>query len=113
MTCIRSCLVVIKDEMWKDHFLTRFLVADVDVESEDDEQSDQSRPPVNDEHHHQAQDRPSKRHPHVVVLEAGAPPCGETGVKRATLTYITKQVEYEMILWSLAEIGFYRPMKIN
>lgn len=57
--------------------LTGFLVADVDVESEDDEQSDQSCPPVDDEHHHAAQDGPSKRNPHVVVLEAGAPPCGE------------------------------------
>lgn len=55
---------------------TRFLVADVDVESEDDKQSDQSCPPVDDEHHHAAQNRPSKGHPHVVVLEAGAPPCG-------------------------------------
>lgn len=57
--------------------LTRFLVADVDVESEHDEQSDQSCPPVDDKHHHTAQDRPSERHPLVVVLEAGAPPCGE------------------------------------
>lgn len=55
---------------------TGFLVADVDVESEDDEQSDQSSPPVDDEHHHTAQNRPSKGDPHVVVLEAGAPPCG-------------------------------------
>lgn len=57
--------------------VTGFVVADVDVEREDDEQRDQSRPPVDDEHHHAAQDRPRQGHPHVVVLEAGAPPCGE------------------------------------
>lgn len=54
--------------------LTGLLVADVDVESEDDEQSDQSRPPVDDKHHHAAQDRSGERHPHVVVFETGAPP---------------------------------------
>lgn len=53
--------------------LTGFLVADVDVESEDDEQSHQSCPPVDDKHDHTAQDGPRERHPHVVVLEAGAP----------------------------------------
>lgn len=57
-------------------FFTRFLVADVNVKGEDDEQSDQSGPPVDDKHDNAAQDRTHKRHPHVVVLEAWAPPCG-------------------------------------
>lgn len=57
--------------------LTGFLVTDVDVESEDDEQGDERRPPVDDKHHQAAQDRSGQRHPHVVVLEAGAPPCGD------------------------------------
>lgn len=52
---------------------TRFLVADIDVEGEDDQQGDQGCPPVDDEHHHTAQNCPSKRHPHVVVFKAGAP----------------------------------------
>lgn len=55
--------------------LTRFLVTDVDVEREDNEQRNEGRPPVNDKHHHAAQDRPGKGYPHVVVFEAGAPPC--------------------------------------
>lgn len=54
---------------------TRLLVADIDVESEDDEQGDQGRPPVDDKHHHAAQNCANKRHPHVVVFEAGPPPC--------------------------------------
>lgn len=54
---------------------TRFLVADINVEGEDDKQGDQSCPPVDDEHHHAAKNCPSQRHPHVVVFEAGAPPC--------------------------------------
>lgn len=54
--------------------LTGFLVTDVDVEREDNEQRNEGRPPVNDKHHHAAQDRPHKRYPHVVVFEAGAPP---------------------------------------
>lgn len=62
--------------MRRHYVLTGFLVADVDVESQNDEQSHQSRPPVDDKHHHAAQDRSGKRHPHVVILEAGAPPCG-------------------------------------
>lgn len=60
-------------------FLTRLLVADVDVKGEDDEQRDQRGPPVDDEHDHAAEDRTRKRHPHVVVLEAWAPPCGQRG----------------------------------
>lgn len=59
--------------------LTRFLVADIDVESEDDEEGDQRCPPVDDKHHHHAQDCAGEGHPHVVVLEAGTPPCGERG----------------------------------
>lgn len=58
---------------------TGFFVADVDVEREDDEQGDQSRPPINHKHHHTAQDRPHQGHPHVVVFEAWAPPCGDRG----------------------------------
>lgn len=56
---------------------TRLLIADVNIKGEDDEQSDQSGPPVDDKHDNAAQDRPRKRHPHVVVLEAWAPPCGD------------------------------------
>ncbi|KAG7232416.1 hypothetical protein INR49_008879 [Caranx melampygus] len=62
----RVCLLMV---------LTGFLVADVDVEGEDDEQSDERRPPVDDEHDDAAEDGPRQRHPHVVVFEAGAPPC--------------------------------------
>lgn len=57
--------------------LTWFLVADIDVERQDDEQGDEGGPPVDDEHDHAAQDCPRQRHPHVVVFEAGAPPCGQ------------------------------------
>jgi len=63
-----------KQDMWT--HLTWLLVADVDIEGEDDKKGDEGRPPVDDEHDHTAQYCPRKRHPHVVVFEAGAPPCG-------------------------------------
>ncbi len=53
--------------------LTWLLVADVDVEGQDDDVGQEGRPPVDDEHDHTAQDGPSQRRPHVVVLEAGSP----------------------------------------
>lgn len=58
------------------HVLTWFLVADVDVEGEDDEQGDEGGPPVDDKHHNTTQDGPSQRNPHVVVFKARSPPCG-------------------------------------
>lgn len=67
---------------------TRLLVADIDVESEDDEQGDQGCPPVDDKHHHAAQNCANKRHPHVVVFEAGPPPCdGEQKQTRSISAY--------------------------
>ena len=57
---------------------TRFLVADVDVQSQDYEQGDEGGPPVDDEHYDHAQHRPGQGHPLVVVLKARTPPCGET-----------------------------------
>lgn len=65
--------------LWFCLVLTWFRVSNVDVEGEDDEQRDEGGPPVDDKHHNAAQDGPGQRNPHVVVLEARAPPCGETG----------------------------------
>lgn len=73
-----SCLTCFQPYLFIYLFSTRFLVADVNVKGEDDEQSDQSGPPVDDKHDHATQNRTRKRHPHVVVLKARAPPCGKT-----------------------------------
>lgn len=78
-----------KDKTWCD--LTRFLVTDVDEESEDNEQRNKSRPPVDDKHHHTAQYGPREGHPHVVVLEAGAPPCVQTWTQWFLLEIILSQ----------------------
>lgn len=53
--------------------LTWLLVADVDVEGQDDDVGQEGRPPVDDEHDHTTQDGSGQRRPHVVVLEAGPP----------------------------------------
>lgn len=53
--------------------LTRLLVADVDVKPQNDAVSEESRPPVNDEHHQATQYGSGQGNPHVVVFEAGAP----------------------------------------
>lgn len=53
--------------------LTWLLVADVDVKAQNDDVGEQSRPPVDDEHDHAAEHGSGQGHPHVVVLEAGAP----------------------------------------
>lgn len=53
--------------------LTWFLVADVDVEPQDDDVGEERSPPVDDKHDHAAEDGSSQRDPHVVVLEAGTP----------------------------------------
>lgn len=53
--------------------LTRLLVADVDIKPQNDDVGEESRPPVNDEHHHAAQNGSGQGNPHVVVFEAGAP----------------------------------------
>lgn len=56
--------------------LTRLLIADVDIETQDDDVGEESSPPVDDEHYHAAQYSSSERNPHVVVFEAGTPPWG-------------------------------------
>lgn len=53
--------------------VTWFLVADVDVEAQNDDVGEQSGRPVDDKHDHAAEDGSRQRHPHVVVLEAGPP----------------------------------------
>lgn len=55
--------------------LTWLLVADVDIETQNNDIGEESSPPVDDKHHHTAEDGPSQRDPHVVVFEAGTPPC--------------------------------------
>lgn len=56
---------------------TWFLVTDVDVQSKHNQQGDQGRPPVDNEHDHEAQDGSCQGYPHIVVLEARTPPCRE------------------------------------
>lgn len=53
--------------------LTWLLVADVDIKAQNDDVGEESRPPVDDEHHHAAQYGPGQGNPHVVVFEAGPP----------------------------------------
>ena len=64
------------------HVCTRFLVADVDVQAQDDGVGEQRRHPVDDEHDAAAQDGPRQGDPHVVVLEARTPSWNaiETGI---------------------------------
>lgn len=47
---------------------TWFAVRDVEVESDDDEEGDQSRPPGDEEHHGDAQKSADQADPGVVVL---------------------------------------------
>lgn len=53
--------------------VTWFLVADVDVKTQNDDVGEEGSPPVDDKHDDAAQDGSRQRHPHVVVLEAGTP----------------------------------------
>ena len=46
---------------------------DIDIESEDDGEGDESRPPVDDEHDDQAENRSEKTHPHGVITEGWSP----------------------------------------
>ena len=51
----------------------RFLVIDVFVQCNDDDDSQQSGPPVNEEHNDNTHQSPYQGHPHVIVLEGGPP----------------------------------------
>ena len=48
---------------------------DIDIQSEDDGESDESRPPVNDEHDDQAENRSEEAHPHGIITESRSPTC--------------------------------------
>lgn len=80
--------------------LTWLLVADVNIETQDDDVGEESSPPVDNKHDHTTQYGSSKRNPHVVIFEAGTPPC------RTTTQVTTAQQKEEGICSGLKNSGW-------
>lgn len=74
--------------------VTGFALFDVDVESSDGDERDESGPPLDQEHDAHAQQGAEQAHPLVVVLEGG-PPAGSARQRGVETRVVDERVRHE------------------